>query len=75
MVEKTQEQPRLKRLREIEAAMLAKFKEQDLYTVEAPANYHEMPLEEKNQGKYFATFPYPYMNGNLHLGKHKRVNP
>lgn len=69
MVEKTQEQPRLKRLREIEAAMLAKFQAQDLYSVEAPTNYHEMTLEEKNKGKYFATFPYPYMNGHLHLGK------
>ena len=27
-----------------------------------------MTLEEKNNSKYFATFPYPYMNGYLHLG-------
>lgn len=31
--------------------------------------YESMSFEEKNKGKYFATFPYPYMNGYLHLGK------
>jgi leucyl-tRNA synthetase len=25
-------------------------------------------MEDKNNSKYFATFPYPYMNGQLHLG-------
>jgi len=28
-----------------------------------------MGFEEKNATKYLATFPYPYMNGYLHLGK------
>lgn len=28
-----------------------------------------MSFEEKNSGKYLTTFPYPYMNGYLHLGK------
>ena len=28
-----------------------------------------MSFEEKNKGKYMTTFPYPYMNGYLHLGK------
>lgn len=32
-------------------------------------NYESLPFEEKNSGKFFATFPYPYMNGYLHLGK------
>jgi len=27
-----------------------------------------MSFEEKNESKYFCTFPYPYMNGYLHLG-------
>lgn len=27
-----------------------------------------MTFQEKNDGKYLATFPYPYMNGHLHLG-------
>ena len=25
-------------------------------------------FETKNAGKFFTTFPYPYMNGRLHLG-------
>lgn len=32
--------------------------------------YESLPFEEKNNGKYYATFPYPYMNGYLHLGKY-----
>jgi leucyl-tRNA synthetase len=31
--------------------------------------YEQLATEEKNKGKYFTTFPYPYMNGFLHLGK------
>jgi hypothetical protein len=31
--------------------------------------YETMSFEEKNKGKYFTTFPYPYMNGFMHLGK------
>lgn len=27
-----------------------------------------MSFKEKNESKYLATFPYPYMNGYLHLG-------
>jgi len=49
--------------------MLAQFKEKDIYKVDAPENYNHFSHEEKNKGKYFATFPYPYMNGYLHLGK------
>ena len=73
MVEKlekpSQDQPRLKRLLEIESEMLAQFKDKDIYKVDAPENYNHLSHEEKNKGKYFATFPYPYMNGYLHLGK------
>lgn len=49
--------------------MVAQFKNQDTYKVDAPEDYSMMTHEEKNKGKYFATFPYPYMNGYLHLGK------
>ena len=35
---------------------------------EAAENYHDMSLKEKDESKYMATFPYPYMNGQLHLG-------
>jgi leucyl-tRNA synthetase len=31
-------------------------------------DYKTMSIEEKNASKYFVTFPYPYMNGYLHLG-------
>lgn len=48
--------------------MLAQFKDKDIYKVDAPENYNYLSHEEKNKGKYFATFPYPYMNGYLHLG-------
>jgi len=30
--------------------------------------YEGMTLEEKNKTKFMVTFPYPYMNGFLHLG-------
>ena len=29
----------------------------------AADDYYSMSVEEKNNSKYFATFPYPYMNG------------
>lgn len=35
-------------------------------------NYESLSVEEKNKGKYFTTFPYPYMNGYMHLGKYKK---
>jgi leucyl-tRNA synthetase len=35
---------------------------------EALPGYEALEFEEKNKGKYLTTFPYPYMNGYLHLG-------
>ena len=32
-----------------------------------------MEFEAKNATKYMSTFPYPYMNGFLHLGKSIRL--
>jgi leucyl-tRNA synthetase len=49
--------------------MLERFQHENLYQVEAPENYSQMSVEEKNDTKYMCTFPYPYMNGYLHLGK------
>ena len=73
MVEKLEkpnaDQPRIKRLKEIESEMLKQFKDQDVYKVDAPEDYSHLSVEDKNKSKYFATFPYPYMNGHLHLGK------
>lgn len=40
---------------------------------EALEGYEKMTPEEKNKGKYMTTFPYPYMNGYLHLGKYTKV--
>lgn len=69
MVDKTEkEQPRLKRLREIEEEMCEQFQKQNIFEQEAPADYSNLSHEEKNKTKYMATFPFPYMNGNLHLG-------
>ena len=31
--------------------------------------YESMSFEEKNATKFMSTFPFPYMNGHLHLGK------
>lgn len=49
--------------------MIEQFKSVDLYTANAPEDYSSLTFEEKNSQKYMATFPYPYMNGYLHLGK------
>jgi leucyl-tRNA synthetase len=66
--DKSQDMPRLKRLREIEVEMKERFTNENIWQVDAPEDYSQMSLEEKNKTKYMATFPYPYMNGNLHLG-------
>ena len=56
-------------LRQIEI----KMQEIQLSTHEAEAQakegYETISWDEKNNGKYMVTFPYPYMNGYLHLGK------
>jgi leucyl-tRNA synthetase len=36
--------------------------------VQAPVDYSQLSKEEKANDKYMVTFPYPYMNGQLHLG-------
>ena len=70
MVEEVkQEQPRLQHLKQIESSMIEVMASQKLYETQATADYESQEFEEKNTGKYMATFPYPYMNGYLHLGK------
>jgi len=57
-------------LREIELAMQdvwAKNPEEYVHQ-QAPADYTSKSMEQKNSEKYMVTFPYPYMNGYLHLG-------
>lgn len=48
-------------LQNIEREIQAWWKEEKLHEVDAPQN-------SKNVEKYLCTFPYPYMNGRLHLG-------
>ncbi|KAJ5072912.1 leucine--tRNA ligase cytoplasmic [Anaeramoeba ignava] len=50
------------KLIQIEKQIQEEWREKKIYQVDAP--------NEKRTGddKYFATFPYPYMNGKLHLG-------
>jgi leucyl-tRNA synthetase len=38
------------------------------YETDAPEDYTSMSPEDAFNSKYMATFPYPYMNGYLHLG-------
>lgn len=67
--EKKQSRKRYVHLREIEK----KMQEVQLNTHEAEVHategHDKLPFEVKNSGKYMTTFPYPYMNGFLHLGK------
>jgi leucyl-tRNA synthetase len=63
------DRPRFERLRHIELEIQEQIEAGKLNEVSAPADYEKMEWVEKNQSKYFATFPYPYMNGYLHLGK------
>lgn len=70
MVEEVkQEQPRLQHLKQIETSMIEVMASQKLYETQATPDYEGLEFEEKNAEKYMATFPYPYMNGYLHLGK------
>ena len=61
---------RYDRMREIELSMQDIWAaHQDEYQfANAPPDYQSMTHEEKNESKYMATFPFPYMNGQLHLG-------
>ncbi|XP_046853769.1 leucine--tRNA ligase, cytoplasmic-like [Xenia sp. Carnegie-2017] len=52
-------------LREIEVEIQKSWKEKKIFEVDAPELNSE---EAKRKQKYFVTFPYPYMNGCLHLG-------
>merc|ERR1719247_2995233 len=40
-----------------------------IYEKDAPLNFCKLPKEKRDQRKkWLVTFPYPYMNGRLHLG-------
>ena len=52
---------------EIEKNIQKYWEEEKPYESNAP-NDINVSFEEKNKQKYFMTFPYPYMNGSLHVG-------
>lgn len=68
--EKKVSRARYDRLREIEREMQQEWAKDPFNhnQSDAPADYSGMTTEEKNGSKYMVTFPYPYMNGYLHLG-------
>ena len=60
---------RLAHLRKIEIDRQKAWKEGHVFEADAEDNWKEKyDFENKNNKKFFITFPYPYMNGRLHLG-------
>lgn len=56
-------------LRKIETELQKEWKNSKRFEIKADLNWSKnMTFEEKNKSKHFVTFPYPYMNGRLHLG-------
>lgn len=58
-------------LRKIESEMQAKWEREKTFEVECDPTFHPSCDTEANpaeKDKYFCTFPYPYMNGRLHIG-------
>lgn len=51
---------KLNEYRKMEEEIQSRWAESRIFEVNAP--------DDPKQGKFFATFPYPYMNGKLHLG-------
>uniref|UniRef100_A0A3Q3GQR8 leucine--tRNA ligase n=1 Tax=Labrus bergylta TaxID=56723 RepID=A0A3Q3GQR8_9LABR len=51
-------------LRKIEQEIQEKWEKEKAFEIDAPTTVGE----STNKNKYFVTFPYPYMNGRLHLG-------
>jgi leucyl-tRNA synthetase len=67
--EKKQSRKRYDHLREIEVKMQVVQQAIHEGRADAKQGYEELSFADKNKGKYMTTFPYPYMNGYLHLGK------
>lgn len=60
---------RFEHLRAIEKVQARANYDEKIFHANATPGYENQTWEEKQAGKYFCTFPYPYMNGYLHLGK------
>ena len=67
--DKKQSRKRYDHLRMIEKKMKDVMLEANQTEAQHVQGYEQMSFEDKNNGKYMGTFPYPYMNGYLHLGK------
>ena len=66
---KEKEMKRLSHLRQIEKERQKAWKENKVFEADAEENWNnKYNLEQKNAKKFLITFPYPYMNGRLHLG-------
>ncbi len=55
-------------LLEIEQEIQCRWEREGVFYVDAPSEEQTGDDKDKHSNKYFATFPYPYMNGRLHLG-------
>ncbi len=67
--EETKGSNRLAHLREIELSRQKLWKENHVFEADAEEDWQsKYDFETKNKKKYLITFPYPYMNGRLHLG-------
>ena len=60
---------RLAHLREIEQECQKQWKEHGVFYADAEEDWKsKYDFNTKNNKKFFVTFPFPYMNGRLHLG-------
>ena len=60
---------RLDHLRDIERKIQEDWEKNKLFSAKHVQDWDKkLSFEEKNKSKYMVTFPYPYMNGRLHLG-------
>lgn len=54
-------------IREIEKEVQRRWEAEKVFYVDAPSE-DQVGDKYDHSNKYFVTFPYPYMNGRLHLG-------
>jgi leucyl-tRNA synthetase len=64
-----QSSKRLTHLRNIEQGLQKEWKSNNLFASKHEKDWEKrLSWEDKNKEKFMVTFPYPYMNGRLHLG-------
>ena len=67
--DRTKGNNRVSHLQKIEMERQKSWKENHIFESDAEENWQgKYDFDTKNSRKYFITFPYPYMNGRLHLG-------